>query len=961
MPLFIKTSDTAALASVTTDAPTAAPRRGRPRQQYECQHCGRQFKRSEHCVRHERTHTRDKPYVCRYCKKPYGRKDLVTRHERTLHAHLHELRQQRLLGKDSRDESQQDPDPDMIVYHPENTPASSKSYDPTVSLGEVLPSTPSQNLLTESSEAGLAALDPLAANSVQAILISQTPTHNNSKNAQSSLHHLSESFVPMFELIEPMDHNLRQPETVSRADDDHGTLAQCFTTQPANTGEDMLEATNPLPKPRPPNLGDKTTMAEESSRKLESPLMHSTSCQMNEPRSDQRIQSDWDDISYETLPMSRSPCSLAFQHSFLETGQPRKRHGSFPSSVHDDPDVHISDVSTVLQTEPILYCQPNLYADSSISGHAPLNQPVETICNGPSTSPRTDARDIPYLWRTKILSYTWTRLDDSAYAVLLGDLAGRLSVSEADIDLPPVAICQGYLSSYASSFNHHLPIVHLATWHPISTPSPLTLAICSIGALCSKDHSRARRIYNLALRAAKDISYISDDERQSPASQSQQSPRNTAKMPLWYMQTKLLLSFFSIMSGDAQLVSETLQSNGFYIIAHRYALDYTSTQQAEMDAMSWPEWVEHEAWRRALGASFILSTLAMVLYDVSPVIGMARDFQMQPIANEDEWSSSSPEEWRKHCSGNAEERKRLGNRTLRDILADIMMPQPRASGNYSVSLFSAYVLMHAVIVHIWQRFQISEAVCEPWRSFDGVSNGDSLSAALWNRTLESLSRCRLFLHKDRAKQSRTEAQTTELWPPFDHNAILCIAYARLYRPLSASLYLSCTDSVQSDLFACATPYVMGNLERSRSLSEVTAECLDSLKLPSDVGHLLVGKRTSFKLGVEHAIAGFECALLVTKWTHYVEMDLVRNTPIHPKELKLFNNVKELLVDAEYDLTESISVAAGVARTWSWYLKSAWFWGITPRMGDILEQLAKTFEQVRKTNRRQSMIEAEFGQ
>ncbi|KAG4290044.1 regulatory protein [Fusarium proliferatum] len=671
----------------------------------------------------------------------------------------------------------------MIVYHPENTPASSKSHDPTVSLGEVLPSTPSQNLLTESSEAGLAALDPLAANSVQAILISQTPTHSNSKNAQSSLHHLSESFVPMFELIEPMDDNLRQPETVSRADDDHGTLAQCFTTQPANTGEDMLEATNPLPKPRPPNLGDKTTMAEESSRKLESPLMHSTSYQMNEPRNDQRIQSDWVDISYETLPMSRSPCSLAFQHSFLETGQPRTRHGSFPSSVHDDPDVHISDVSTVLQTEPIFYCQPNLYADSSISGHAPLNQP---------------------------------------------------------------------------------------------------------------------------------ISYISDDERQSPASQSQQSPRNTAKMPLWYMQTKLLLSFFSIMSGDAQLVSETLQSNGFYIIAHRYALDYTSTQQAEMDAMSWLEWVEHEAWRRALGASFILSTLAMVLYDVSPVIGMARDFQMQPIANEDEWSSSSPEEWRKHCSGNAEERKRLGNRTLRDILVDVMMPQPRASGNYSVSLFSAYVLMHAVIVHIWQRFQSSEAVCEPWGSFDGVSNGDSLSAALWNRTLESLARCRLFLHKDRAKQSRTEAQTTELWPPFDHNAILCIAYARLYRPLSASLYLSFTDSVQGDLFACATPYVMGNLERSRSLSEVIAECLDSLKLPSDAGQLL---------------------------------DLSA----------------ELLVDAEYDLTESISVAAGVARTWSWYLKGAWFWGITPRMGDILEQLAKTFEQVRKTNRRQSMIEAEFGQ
>lgn len=60
------------------------------------------------------------------------------------------------------------------------------------------------------------------------------------------------------------------------------------------------------------------------------------------------------------------------------------------------------------------------------------------------------------------------------------------------------------------------------------------------------------------------------------------------------------------------------------------------------------------------------------------------------------------------------------------------------------------------------------------------------------------------------------------------------------------------------------------------------------------------------------------------------MDLVRNTPIHPKELKLFNNVKELLVDAEYDLTESISVAAGVARTWSWYLKGVSAAGFKPR-------------------------------
>ncbi|KAF5546700.1 hypothetical protein FNAPI_8718 [Fusarium napiforme] len=882
-------------------------------------------------------------------------------HERTLHAHLHELRQQRLLGRDSGDESQQGYEPDMIVYHPENPSGSSRSRDPTVKLGECLPSTRSHDLGTESSEAGQAELDPVAANSVQAILISQTTLHNNNANPQNSA---SEYFVHLFDLPDPTDDDRRQPETVSLAGDGYGILAQSFTTQPANSDGGVLEATDPTTKLKPSNSNDKIAMDEESSRKLAPPLMHGTSCYLGtsrEPENDQRIQSDWGDIPYETLPMDRDPYSLSPQHSLLETGQPRTRHGSFSSSMHDDPDVHMSGVSTVPQTEPNLYCQPNIHADSSLRGHTPLDQPVGAIWNGPATSPGTDAHDIPYLWRTKSLPCTLTTLDESAYAVLLGDLARRISVSEAEIDLPPVAICQAYISSYAASFNPHLPIIHFPTWRPISTPSPLTLAICSIGALYRRDHPRAWRIYNLALRAAKDISYVSDEARRSPASQSQQSPRNTAKIPIWYMQTKLLLSYFSIMSGDAQLVSETLQNSGFYIIAHKYALDYTSTQEAEIDGMSWPEWVEHEAWRRALGASFILSTLTMVLYDVYPGLGVASDFQMQPIANEDEWSSSSPEEWRKHWSGNAEERKRLGNRTLRDILADIMMPQPRPSDTYSVSSFSAYVLMHAVVVHIWQRSQISEAVCEPWRSFDDARNGDSLTAALWNRTLSSLARCRSFLLKDRTKQSRTEAQLTELWLPFDYNAILCIAYARLYRPLSASLYLSFTDSVQSDLFACAMPYVMENLERNPSLSKVIAECLDGLKLPSDVERLLVGKKPSFKLGVEHTIAGFECALLVTKWTHHVEVDLVRNTPIDPNELKLFNDVKGLLVEAGYDLTESISVAAGVARTWSWYLKDTWFWGIMPRMGDILEQLAKAFEQVRKTNRRQSIIEAEFGQ
>ncbi|KAK3681247.1 hypothetical protein B0T22DRAFT_387779 [Podospora appendiculata] len=44
------------------------------RRQYTCAYCAKVFKRSEHRIRHERTHTNEKPFSCRYCRRAYSRK-----------------------------------------------------------------------------------------------------------------------------------------------------------------------------------------------------------------------------------------------------------------------------------------------------------------------------------------------------------------------------------------------------------------------------------------------------------------------------------------------------------------------------------------------------------------------------------------------------------------------------------------------------------------------------------------------------------------------------------------------------------------------------------------------------------------------------------------------------------------------------------------------------------------------
>ncbi|EUC30521.1 hypothetical protein COCCADRAFT_103669, partial [Bipolaris zeicola 26-R-13] len=57
----------------------------REKRGYVCDTCGKAYKRSEHCIRHQRSHTNEKPFKCKFCHRRYARKDLVVRHEKTLH------------------------------------------------------------------------------------------------------------------------------------------------------------------------------------------------------------------------------------------------------------------------------------------------------------------------------------------------------------------------------------------------------------------------------------------------------------------------------------------------------------------------------------------------------------------------------------------------------------------------------------------------------------------------------------------------------------------------------------------------------------------------------------------------------------------------------------------------------------------------------------------------------------
>ncbi|KAG7165440.1 Zinc finger protein 793-like [Homarus americanus] len=52
---------------------------------FACRFCAKRFKRKDHLVEHERTHTGERPYVCSICGKSFAKKTNLNTHTRSHH------------------------------------------------------------------------------------------------------------------------------------------------------------------------------------------------------------------------------------------------------------------------------------------------------------------------------------------------------------------------------------------------------------------------------------------------------------------------------------------------------------------------------------------------------------------------------------------------------------------------------------------------------------------------------------------------------------------------------------------------------------------------------------------------------------------------------------------------------------------------------------------------------------
>lgn len=85
-------------------------------------------------------------------------------------------------------------------------------------------------------------------------------------------------------------------------------------------------------------------------------------------------------------------------------------------------------------------------------------------------------------------------------------------------------------------------------------------------------------------------------------------------------------------------------------------------------------------------------------------------------------------------------------------------------------------------------------------------------------------------------------------------------------------------------------------------------------------------------------------LLLTKCLHVIEMRQCQGFPLHETETQMVQRVSSMLAEEDVSLlSKPSSLAAILAQSFAEYYDDTWVWGVTPKLGRMLRQLADHYD------------------
>ncbi|KPI35705.1 uncharacterized protein AB675_1235 [Cyphellophora attinorum] len=532
---------------------------------------------------------------------------------------------------------------------------------------------------------------------------------------------------------------------------------------------------------------------------------------------------------------------------------------------------------------------------------------------------------------------------DTMRTKLLEDICSRQAkASPSDtFRLPSASALQSCLRTYVDAFHIHLPILHLQSFDFTKVPSPLVLALCAIGALYRLERRVAATLYIKAVEVLQSededsTEYVNVERLMSHWDSPGSSPQ-TSTNPLWASQARLLLLFFAAFSGEPSMVRRSLEKLGYLSNDNRVRL---TRVQGDVSAtrLSWHEWIERESIKRLLLGTTFVNNLVTIAYGILPGFSIVHEGSIELPDSDALWNAGDENQWQ-HCVALVHESRPQNLKDAVAMLINGSKDEELVEVARTWSPFSTAMIMHAVSIQVWHSIDGSGLISS---AHDLSAQSDTQLSSAPNKIEAALTRCRSIL-------TQAKPETDGLWTDsdgpllFNAFAVLRVTYGRAFTGIRLADRMLLLRDNYSDISQAISDYIAMPQERSKLVAQAIARTFEGLVLPFRSGAPLLRKTAALTWSVEHALAGWDSALLVTKWVYAMEVLQAAGSMITADEQQVLSDVHSLLDEVEPFREQGVSAASILSRVWAGFYEDTWVWGVTPRIGRSLRALANAYE------------------
>lgn len=194
------------------------------------------------------------------------------------------------------------------------------------------------------------------------------------------------------------------------------------------------------------------------------------------------------------------------------------------------------------------------------------------LATGPSPPPENDLHNHQQTSIPTVVMRDCPRLKPAMFTEnmrqnLISNLLAMGCDTEITTKIPSSTVLQNCMRGYFERFDIHVGLFHLPTMNVGLLDSPLTLAMCAIGALYRLDRRLSAFFFLTAERAVNMFSFQRDGDSASPSFETQdlepldKQPMGNFK-PIWELQTRVLLVFIATLGGKPSFSRKAVDGIG---------------------------------------------------------------------------------------------------------------------------------------------------------------------------------------------------------------------------------------------------------------------------------------------------------------------------------------------------------------------------------------------------------------